>query len=223
MASILASFSTEAATALPFYTLQDFEAFGQSMRHISGATLFAYTPYLPNEAFREEWETHAQENQAWFAQSHTLMDNKQTVKYPEQMKVPLRIWRETNITATRIIDNTGPPYAPLWLLSPPPPDTSRLNLNLYRRGDFVDQLEFVRKKEYDALSAPRPVDQWLGSALPRNEEDDSPLSVLMHPIESSLEAPQAFFAAVVSAVIPFSVYFTNVGTCFVSDTNVTWN
>lgn len=230
MASIFASYATESGAVLPFFTLYDFETFAQSIRRVSGATLFAYTPYLANEDLRNQWEEHAKANQQWVPRGHAFLSSDfsattslaaHSSTHPEEFgTMPEKVWmeaEENNLPG--VVDNHGPPYTPLWQMSPAPNTTERLNLNLYRQADeFVQQIEHVRKTRRYALSPPVPVRDWLGSALPRHdtsgnarhEEEEPPQSLLMLPVDSSLDPSQAYFSGVVSAVIPFAVYFSNV-------------
>ena len=212
MAQIYTSFSHDREEALPFVTLADFEAFGQGVRRGSSASLVFYTPYLETEDARKDWVNHSQEHSRWIEQGHAFYANSNYSSPDHQLMTP-QIWKFSHYFGqepTPEMDLEGPPYAPLWQMSPPPPDASRINLNLMRQsGDFEALMQSVRSSGLVTLSPPSlPVVELLGSALPPDVATTTPSSILLGPV---FNAVVANFVGAISVVVPWSVYFANVG------------
>ena len=211
MAQIYTSFSNASDQTLPFVTLADFEAFGQGVRRGSSASLVFYTPYLETEDARGEWVNHARAHSNWIEQGHAFYPES-NYDASDKLMTP-QIWKFSHFYGQEPIpqlDLEGPPYAPLWQMSPPPPDASRVNLNLFRQSsDFGDLLQSVRKSGLVTLSPPSlPVVEMLGSALPQADVM-APSSILLEPVFNVV----ADFVGAVSAVVPWTVYFDNVRAC----------
>jgi hypothetical protein len=210
LGAIYTSFATESNNVLPFLTLKDFEAFGKSIVEISQATLVTYTPYLANEAYRREWEDHAAMHADWVSRGHA---SHTPTNATQELFAPITpvIWHlddnSTTTAPTKVEDTLGAPYMPLWQMSPPPNETTLLQLNLYRFEEFSKLVDSVRTQSHTTLSPPFPVNEWLGSS---EESELGPQAILMHPVYSGFEASRAFFAATVWAVLPFKFMFTDV-------------
>lgn len=205
MSRVYTSFAAEKGAVIPFQTMVASEALAESLREVVDANLVASTPYLPNEAFRLGWEEYAVDNQEWIYVGQSIRNP--TLSPSDIPPIPNRIWRHSNETNNVVLTDTlGPPYVPLWWMSPPPNDTSRIQLNLYRYAEFAEMVEHVRNTERVVMSAPVRVREWLD--IPLN--DTGPESVIMKPLFSSLQPTRAYFSGVLWIVIPFSSLFAKV-------------
>lgn len=209
VASFFSSFASEMTTAtLPFLTLKDLEAFAKPVRAASSVELFFYTPYLSNEIYREQWESHAVTNQDWVPRAHEFYPEYRYNSSLDFDPISDTIWTDSQEEAIPF----SPPYAPLWQMSPPPPDTTMLNFDMHSRTEFAKLVDYVGATGLATLSAPLPLKMWLRSSLSVNAS--FPLSLLTLPVFSSLEKQRSYFTAAVSAALSWETFFTDVSSLF---------
>lgn len=151
--------------------------FDQRMRDFLNSTeLIMYAPLILEAEIRD-WETYsvreqgwideALENRGWTAETTSIVENIQF------------------ITASR----TQESYAPLWQMSPVPPDRSIINTDLFSHPGIASTLRnLTTSNNSTTMSGIVSVDGFL-KFVPDYEESDGPTSILAVPVYGSFTDP----------------------------------
>ncbi|KAL3938715.1 MAG: hypothetical protein SGBAC_006428 [Bacillariaceae sp.] len=198
---IISSWSSNAGTNFPNFTLPDFDQFAAGTRSLTKAALLVYSP-LVADADRAGWEAYSVENQGWvdtslaFAGKPNRTEQISDVIYyrGDRQQIP-----EKNRTY----------YSPIWQMSPPPEDVSVINFNLLNSPTFQRLVEFADTERKTALSEALNPRELFGTPVPENEAGE-PQSIMLIPVNEQPYNPQSPIVGHLVAVLPWSAFFDDV-------------
>lgn len=209
------SLGRQGAADWPFFTIPDFEVHAVSARNSSSALLIAFTPLVTEEQ-RSHWELYSTDNQGWISNVHGNDSQPEPIAEEIWTRPPeSRLLAECSVGRRRVLEAAervpaqpgSGPYAPVWLLSPPPPvdDTSYINYNMFDRPVFqkaVDFIDYTRKPVFLDVCVQS---KWFGV----DENSDNPQTIVMHPVFSEFEQTSKIIGHLL-AVIPWNVFFEHI-------------
>jgi CHASE domain len=210
LSALYPSNAHQSGDMLPFVTIDDFEASGEGTRDISKATLVAFTPLLKTESDLVTWNAYSANHSDWIARGrefqrdsmfesiHAALDDKAEenghVRILSQEMEKEQLSEEITKYVYRI-DSTGKPvpedgsghFAPIWQMSPVPPNPSMVNFNLASNKDFEKLLDFASITGEPILSGPVHAEDFFGPTVSGNGR---PVSILLQPVFDDFEHAQ---------------------------------
>jgi hypothetical protein len=185
----------------PNFTLPDFEQWGVESRFLTGAVLIAFSPLVKHED-RAAWEAYSFENQQWIADGSSLYG----VPGSEVRDISRFIYRRTSRSYVPEVEMEK--YSPVWQMSPPPPDASVVNFNLFNNPTFERLVNFADFTRQAALSEVLDTSELFGAAAP--EEDGHPHSIVVLPVFRQAYNPFSEIVGHMLADIPWFNFFENI-------------
>jgi hypothetical protein len=203
---MISSWSETFDTQWPNFTLPDFEGFGLGTRFLSGAVLIAFSPLIKHED-RAGWEAYSVENQQWIADGLKFALPGEVSEIPGEVRdIPGFVYRKMGRSYFPEVEMEQ--YSPVWQMSPPPPDTSIVNFNLFNNPTFERLVNVTRSTRQAALSEVLDTSELFGAAVP--EEDGHPHSMIVLPVFRQAFNPFSEIVGHVLAVIPWFEFFENI-------------
>lgn len=199
--TLLSSSAKHDNATWPFFTLPDFEKFGQGSRQLSGALLLAFTPLVDNST-RAAWETYSVEHQDWISEGLQDLGSSQTPR-----DITPFVYRKTLRSFTPEVEGHDQ-YSPVWQMSPAPSDTSVVNFNLFNHPTFKRLVEFAIFTRQSAISEVLDTSLVFGTSAPQTGEE--PQSVMVLPVFENAKDPSSKIIGHVVAVIPWGQFFENI-------------
>lgn len=198
---IISSWSSNAGSNFPNFTLPDFEQFAVGTRTLTNCKLLVYSPMV-EDADRQGWEAYSVANQDWIATSLRVDRKPNTTE-----QIPQFIYQHDN--RTLIPENTMDRYSPVWQMSPPPKDLSVINYNLMNSQTYRRLIETANKNRQAELSEVLNPREFFGSAI-EEEENGEPHSIMVLPVYKEPYDPSSAIVGHLVAVIPWGAFFDDV-------------
>lgn len=114
----------------PFVTDSTFEVVAGQARIRSGIEGISYAPLLTKVEQLEPWVNYSVTNQGWIEESRrytSRFEELETTMYTNST-IPPAVWDLSTGTIAPV--QSEPPYAPFWMISPPPFDNGFFNYNV---------------------------------------------------------------------------------------------
>ena len=200
-ATLLSSTAIQSNATWPFYTLPNFEQFGQQSRELSGSLLLAFAPRV-DASDRAKWEEYSVEHQDWVKDGLTYLGLGDRRVRP----IADFIYRKTTRSFVPELNFTS--YNPVWQLSPAPTDTSVINFNLFNHPAFKRLVEFSDFTREAAISEVLDTFLLFGNSAPQKGDDPQSLAVL--PVFAIPGDKTSEIVGHVVAVIPWGQFFTDI-------------
>lgn len=204
-----------------FWTLPDVMHHFGVARANSEAFLLTYTP-LVSEANRETWEVYSAEHERWILGANEASNSDDFQNIPDQ------IWRNPEKDRRLAVKTCGAssrrlnededsyvvepegsgPYAPVWLLSPPPAvnDTSIINYNMFDKPVFEKAVSFIEQTRKPTFLDVCTQTAWFGAEDP--SEGDSVQTVVVYPVFLGFDSSTPIVGHL-SAILPWDLFFEN--------------
>ncbi|CAJ1934430.1 unnamed protein product [Cylindrotheca closterium] len=198
---IISSWSSNAGTSFPNFTLPDFEQFASGTRSLTKSSLLVYTP-LVEHADRPGWETYSMENQKWIDTSLASVGKPNSTEQISEF-IYYRDSRD------QLRETTLPKYSPIWQMSPPPEDVSVINFNLLDNPIFQRLVDFTTTERKAALSEVLDPRELFGTAVPEIASGE-PQSIMVLAVNKEPYNPQSPIVGHLVAVFPWSAFFDDV-------------
>eukprot|EP00526_Cylindrotheca_closterium_P003860 CAMPEP_0113601554 /NCGR_PEP_ID=MMETSP0017_2-20120614/292_1 /TAXON_ID=2856 /ORGANISM="Cylindrotheca closterium" /LENGTH=1159 /DNA_ID=CAMNT_0000509857 /DNA_START=105 /DNA_END=3584 /DNA_ORIENTATION=- /assembly_acc=CAM_ASM_000147 len=200
---IISSWSSNAGTNFPNFTLPDFEQFASGTRTLTKSALLVYSP-LVQHADRPGWEAYSVENQDWIDTSLAFSNKPNTTE-----QVSEYIYYREFGQRQQLVEKNLSEYAPIWQMSPPPEDVSVINYNLLNSPTYQRLVDFANTERKAALSEVLDARELFGTSLPENESGE-PQSIMMLAVNEEPYNPQSRIVGHLVAVLPWSAFFDDI-------------
>lgn len=207
VASVYPALSSADVSTPPFFTLSQFEWYGQQVRQNGTVLFFAYSPFLLDDSQRARWENYSVANQGWIKQSFNYTDEEA----PSQT-IRDQIWNYNDKGQPTVTPPLNQPYVPSWQSSPPPTDpVDIVNLDFTSAPTYARMVSWIDGGYTPVLSEPVNVNTIYGNGVvPGANTVIGTTSILMLPVYGELAVDPTDVVAFVSGVVPWSVFFENI-------------
>lgn len=198
---IISSWSSNAGTIFPNFTLPDFEQFATGTRSLTKASLVLYSP-LVEDADRLGWETYSSANHNWINTSLSFVNKPNSTE-----QIPNFIYRRDG--TAQVVEDTLPKYSPIWQMSPPPEDVSIINYNLLNNPTYERLVEYAKAERKAALSEVLNPKDLFGTTLPEVDSEE-PQSIMVLAVNEQPYNPESRIVGHLVAVLPWGAFFNDV-------------
>ena len=245
------SVSNNTSSSIKQMTVMDFEDYALPVSQEFHLPLIVFAPWLTTELEKLEWEVYSRDQQEWIAhgrairkQAGVVTDHNNSTKdtngaassvveFTEEMDIVDQVW-QFNPDGMATPSDEGPPYAPMWIGSPPPSMKSTdsnlwVNFNLNVDPSYRDSAQLLATHQASEpplafLSKPLDWDRVLGRVTQIYPKVEGPHSLGILPVCSPSKSPLGLEeegdedgSAVIghlSAAIPWVSLLSNVGSLF---------
>ena len=245
------SVSNNKSSSIKQMTVTDFEAYALPISQEFDLPLIVFAPWLTTELEKLEWEEYSRDQQEWIAhgrairkQAGVVTDHNNStndtngaassvMEFTEEMDIVDQVWQFNPDGMTTPSDD-GPPYAPMWIGSPPPsmksPDRNLwVNFNLNVDPFYRDSAQLLATHQASEpplafVSKPLDWDRVLGRVTQIYPKVEGPHSLGILPVyspsKSALELEEgveedSVVIGHLSAAIPWVSLLSNVRSVFV--------
>jgi hypothetical protein len=188
--------------SFPFVSVDLYEIIGSQARKMSGVDQIIWGPVVDADQY-DAWTIYSAENIGWYKASVELYMAEPEEDEEDDRRLEEYDFSDTNyeISSPAEGQDVGPgPWAPIWQVSPPPPSSSAINLDMYAYGtkaldDAVDAFRMgLMTQVIDAES----------------ENKDSPRSVVVEPVfEHLLDDETAPIVGHIYSLFTWETYFSS--------------
>jgi len=222
MGVVLTSKALSTDATWPFVTLPYFDSIAKQAMNMSGMEVLAFAP-LVIEQEKVAWEAYAKANQAWVTQDLELRKvnttGLATVQGIHSYKSDVN---DTTYSTRRLdIGNDGPKEGhesfPLWQFSPPPIDSTLVNLDVLTHPTLYHIIEDTYQEQIPLIS--RTIDphfllgfsEYEGGTTAEQAHNGRPRNIITRAIVDMLgENTEETVVGVIFGMISWDMYFTNV-------------
>jgi hypothetical protein len=190
MSSTMIAFASSHQAEWPFYTLPEYELFGDNLRNMSGAQIISWSPLVKGEQDRQLWETY-------------------TAEKAGSQEISSKIFSRNS--GGQIVEEDGHgPFSPVWQMASASRDTSTINFNLL--SDNVFDHAFVRATgtQRAVLSEVVDASKLFGAAA--MAEVENPQSLVVSPVYNgfSSETGLPVLVGSVVALLQWDIFFKDI-------------
>lgn len=192
---------------LPFITLQDFETFAAESRRVTKANFLAFSPYLTSIEDQLQWENYTVQNQLWIHRSYQQLDPSYSGHPSDIARIPDFVWNKRDDSGNPQRHEGAVPVSPIWQTSPPPNDTSIVNLDLIGSSSAFQEIvsDSVNHRK-PTLSRPLNISGDWGKYF---QSTNVPQSFIVTPVLSGFASTTTVVGSIV-AIIPLDTFFMGV-------------
>jgi hypothetical protein len=221
MAVLFPSGAEHSGETLPFVEIPEFEAFGESARLQSKASIIAFSPLLTSSHQLRAWNTYSSSHTNWTCEGHSI-DSVVAIIHGSRSAVEMtghpadQGCEGVNISSFvykidssgRKVRETGSgPFSPIWEMTPTP-NASVLNFNLASNELFAGLLNYTVVSKTPILSKPLEELQMFGLSAADN---GAPVSALLQPVYDGFKHGfEHKVVGTVTALISWQEFFMDV-------------
>jgi hypothetical protein len=221
MAVLFPSAAQHSGETLPFVEIPEFEAFGESARLQSKASMIAFSPLLTSSHQLRAWNAFSSSHTNWTCEGRSIdsvvaiihgsrsaagMAGHPADEECESVNISSFVYK-IDSTGRKVQEIGSGPFSPIWEMTPTPND-SIVNFNLASNQLFADLLNYAVVSKTPILSKPLEERHVFGLSAADN---GAPMSVLLQPVYDGFKhGVEHKVVGTVTAFIPWQEFFMDV-------------